>query len=403
VARELNKLNALAVTRAKARGYLSDGGGLYLQVGPTGNKSWVFRYRDGPKLREMGLGPTHTLSLADARIAAAICRKQRLDGIDPIEARKTSRAAARLQAAKAITFQQCAEAYIEGHRAGWSNAKHAAQWGSTLKTYAYPTFGSLAVASVDSGLVLKSLEPIWTTKAETASRLRQRIEAVLDWARVRGYREGENPARWKGHLDQTLPARGQVAKVEHHAALPYNEIAAFIRKLREQAGNSALALEFAILTAARSGEVMGAIWDEIDTHAKLWTIPAERMKAGKEHRVPLCKSALAVLDKLPKAKPGAFVFPGGKPGKPLSAMALLMTLRRMQRSDLTAHGFRSTFRDWVAEQTDFPHEVAEIALAHTVSNKVEAAYRRGDLFEKRRQLAETWGAYCSDPTGSAPG
>lgn len=307
------------------------------------------------------------------------------------------------RASKPQTFQQCAEAYIEGHRASWTNDKHAAQWGSTLKTYAYPAFGSLPVAKIDTGLVLKALEPIWTTKAETASRLRQRIEAILDWAKVRGYREGENPARWKGHLDHSLPARGKVAKVEHHAALAYAEIGAFMIELRKQAGHSARALEFAILTAARSGEVMGATWTEIDLTQRVWTIPAERMKAGKEHRVPLSKSALEILGMLPQGKPVEFVFPGGKAGKPLSSMALLMTLRRMERGDLTAHGFRSTFRDWVAEQTDFPHEVAEIALAHAVNNKVEAAYRRGDLFEKRRQLAEAWGACCSAPTGPARG
>jgi integrase len=392
--REINKLNALAVTRAKTRGYLSDGGGLYLQISPNGSKSWVFRFRDGPKLHEMGLGPTHTVSLAEARDAALLCRKQRLAGLDPISARQDARATARLEAAKALTFEQCAEAYIESHRAGWQNAKHAAQWGSTLKTYAYPAFGSLPVAGIDTGLVLKALEPIWATKPETASRLRQRIEAVLDWARVRGYRTGENPARWKGHLDHSLPARSKVAKVEHHAALPYPEIGPFMLKLRQQPGTSALALEFAILTAARTGEVLGATWAEIDLDAQVWTIPADRMKAGKEHRIPLSAPAVAILHKLEPPTPGPFVFPGAKAGKPLSTMALLMTLRRMNRADLTAHGFRSTFRDWAAERTNYPREVAEQALAHSLPDKVEAAYRRGDLFEKRRRLMDDWAIFC---------
>jgi integrase len=396
MARQLNKLNALAVSRAKKRGYLSDGGGLYLQVGPNGSKSWVFRFRDGARLKEMGLGSTHTLTLAEAREAALVCRKQRLAGLDPITARHQARAAAQLEAAKTLTFEQCAEAFIEGHRASWQNAKHAAQWGSTLKTYAYPVFGSLPVAAIDTPLVLRALEPIWKTKTETASRLRQRIEAILDWARVRGYREGENPARLKGHLDHTLPARAKVAKVVHHAALPYDEIGPFMMKLRDQPGISAMALEFAILTAARTGEVLRATWDEFDLGGKMWTVPAARMKAGKEHRVPLSDPAADILQKLEAMKSGPFVFPGGKAGKPLSSMAMLMTLRRMERGDLTAHGFRSTFRDWAAEQTNFPGEVAEMALAHSVSDAVEAAYRRGDLFEKRRKLMEAWASFCDN-------
>lgn len=396
MSRELNKLNALAVSRASKRGYLADGGGLYLQIGANGGKSWVFRFRDGAKLREMGLGSTHTLTLAEARDAALLCRKQRLAGLDPIAARQDTRAKARLEAAKAITFRQCAEAFIESHKAAWTNPKHAAQWGSTLGTYAYPTLGKLAVAAVDSGLILKVIEPIWATKAETASRLRQRIEAVLDWAAVRGYRTGENPARWKGHLDQSLPARGKVSKVQHHAALPYPEIGGFMERLRQQPGVSALALEFAILTAARTGEVLGARWEEMDLVGNLWTIPGERMKAGREHRVPLSDSARAVLDKLPKGS-SPFVFPGAREGKPLSGMALLMTLRRMGRDDLTAHGFRSTFRDWAAERTNFPPDVAEMALAHTIDDKVEAAYRCGDLFEKRQRLMDDWATFCARP------
>ena len=399
MARELNKLNALAVTRASKRGYLSDGGGLYLQISASGAKSWVFRFREGAKLKEMGLGATHTLSLAEARDAAALCRKQRLAGLDPIAARNDARLAARLEAAKAITFQQCAEQYIEGHKASWQNAKHAAQWGSTLKTYAYPVFGKLAVGSIDTGLVLKALEPIWTKKPETANRLRQRIEAILDWARVRGHRTGENPARWKGHLDNSLPSRTKVAKVEHHAALPYGEIATFMSSLREREGVSARALELAILTATRTGEALKAQWSEIDLDAKLWVIPAERMKAGKEHRIPLSDAAIAVLEAMKPVRIGPFIFPSGRASKPLSDMALLMTLRRMGMANVTTHGFRSTFRDWAAERTAFPREIAEAALAHTVGG-VEGAYQRGDYLEKRRRLMDDWAAFCAAPAAS---
>jgi integrase len=293
-----------------------------------------------------------------------------------------------------MTFKQCAEAYVAAHRAGWRNDKHAAQWSATLETYAYPTLGGLPVASVDVGLVLKVLEPIWSTKSETASRLRGRIEAVLDWAKVRGFREGENPARWKGNIDHLLPARAEVKAVEHHAALPYAEIGAFMAQLRNQPGMGAFALRFAILTAARTGEVLGTRWDEIDLKNAVWTIPAGRMKAGREHRVPLSSPAVTLLEELAKAKAGEFVFFGQRTVKPLSNMALLMTLRRMKCDDLTAHGFRSTFRDWAAEQTSASREVAEAALAHTLADKVEAAYRRSDLFDKRRALMADWAAYC---------
>jgi Phage integrase central domain/Arm DNA-binding domain len=280
--RELGKLNALAVSRAKKRGYFADGGGLYLQVSSNGSKSWVFRFKDHGRLREMGLGPTHTVGLAEARKRAADSRKLRLEGLDPIAERKSGRLKAKLEAARAMTFRQCAEAYIDAHRESWKNAKHAAQWPSTLETYAYPVFGNLSVQAIDVTLVTKALEPIWKTKTETAARLRGRIERVLDWAAVRGYRKGDNPARWRGHLDHLLPHRAKVQKVRHHAALPYPEIGDFVAKLREQQGISAQALEFLILTAARTGEVIGATWREIDLATAVWTIPASRMKAGKE-------------------------------------------------------------------------------------------------------------------------
>jgi integrase len=397
MARTIGKLTALAVERAKRRGYYGDGGGLFLQVSPSGSKSWVFRFKDTGKLREMGLGPTHTVSLAEARDKARDCRKMRLEGLDPIEARRAERIKAKLDAAKVMTFKACAERYIGAHRAGWKNDKHAAQWPATLAAYVYPVFGDLSVQAVDVGLVLKAIEPVWTAKPETASRVRGRIESILDWATARDYRQGENPARWRGHLENLLPKKTKVHRVEHHAALPYAEMADFTDQLRQQEGIAARALEFAILTAARTGEVLGARWEEINIAERLWTVPAERMKAGKEHRVPLADAALAIIEEMSTIRQGEFLFPGGKSKRPLSNMAMLMVLRRMGRADLTAHGFRSSFRDWAAERTTFPAEVAEMALAHTVSDKVEAAYRRGDLFEKRRRLAEAWAKFCSTP------
>ncbi|MGE5272006.1 MAG: tyrosine-type recombinase/integrase [Thiohalocapsa sp.] len=394
MARTIGKLTALGVTQAKKRGYYSDGGGLFLQVSASGSKSWVFRFREAGRLHEMGLGPTHTVTLAEARQKALDCRKLRLEGHDPIAERRAKRMAARLEAAKGITFQECASAYIAAHKAGWRNAKHAAQWPFTLATYAYPKIGVLPVQAVDVGLVLAVVEPIWSAKPETASRLRGRIESVLDWASARGYRTGENPARWRGHLDNLLPPRSKVKTVEHHAALPYREVADFMAEIRQVDGVAARALEFTILTAARTGEVIGANWDEFDLAEAIWLVPAERMKAGKEHRVPLSAAAIGVLKRLGKIRQSDFVFPGGKPTQPISNMAMLMLLRRLGCSHLTVHGFRSSFRDWAAEQTSFPAEVAEMALAHSVSNQVEAAYRRGDLFDKRRQLAEDWAAFC---------
>jgi integrase len=395
MARQIGKLNHLAVSRATKRGYLSDGGGLYLQISANGAKSWVFRYRDAGRLRELGLGAAHTFTLADARKRAIEQRKLRADGIDPIEHRHARRSQAKLDAAKVMTFRGCAEAYIDAHRRSWKNDKHAAQWLATLTTYAYPIFGDLSVQSIDVALVTKALEPIWRDKTETASRLRGRIEAVLDWAAVRSYRHGDNPARWRGHLDKLLPARAKVQRVEHHAALPYAEIGQFMAQLREQEGMSSLALQFLILTATRTSEVLNATWAELDLDNALWTIPAGRMKAGREHRVPLSKPALALLRELHAHRIGDLIFPSAKPSRPLSNMAMLKLLERMGRPDLTVHGFRSTFRDWAAERTNFPREVAEHALAHSLPDKVEAAYRRGDLFDKRRQLMDAWARFCA--------
>jgi integrase len=413
MARAIGKLTALAVAQAKRRGYYGDGGGLFLQVSATGAKSWVFRFKQAGKLREMGLGPTHTIGLAEARERATGCRRLRLDGLDPIELRRTKRLQAKLDDAKALTFRQCAEAYIKAHKASWRNPKHAAQWPSTLAMYVYPIFGALPVQTVDVALVMKVLEQevhseansehacLWTTKPETAGRVRGRIEAVLDWATSRNYRQGENPARWRGHLENLLPKKAKVRRVKHHAALPYAEIAAFMIELRQQEGMAARALEFAILTAARTGEVIGAKWNEIDFAERLWVIPAERMKAGREHRVLLSDATLAVLEDLRNVCQADFVFPGGKASRPISNMAMLMLLRRMGRGELTAHGFRSSFRDWAAERTGFPAEVAEMALAHTVSDKVEAAYRRGNLLQKRRQLTDAWAKFCATTSSTA--
>ena len=396
MARQLGKLKALDVTRAKQPGHYGDGGGLYLLIGPTGAKSWVFRFRERGRLREMGLGPVHTISLAQARERARLCREQRLDGLDPIEARKALRAQARLEAAKAMTFEQCAEAYIDAHQAGWRNPKHAAQWPSSLTTYVYPVFGSLPVQAVDVGLVMKALEPIWTKKAETASRVRGRIENVLDWATTRGYRAGENPARWKGHLENLLPSRRKVRQVEHLAAMPYAEVPGFMPQMHQQEGIAARALEFAILTASRTGEVLGAKWSEIDLERRLWVIPAKRMKGGREHRVPLSEPSLSILAAMGEVRESDLVFPGGRDRQSLSNRAMLAVLQRMRRGE-TVHGFRSSFADWCTEQTNFPSEARELALAHTVGSAVERAYRRGDLFEKRRQLAAAWARFCATP------
>jgi integrase len=398
--RKVQKLSALGVARTKADGLYGDGLGLYLQV-RNGAKSWIFRYGSGGR-RYLGLGPCHTVTLAEAREKARTARRQLLDGIDPIAARRQARATSRVAAASAMTFAQCASAYITAHAAGWKNAKHAGQWTATLDTYAFPIIGALPVAAIDTGLVIKVLQPIWSAKNETASRVRGRIEKVLDWAKVSEFRTGENPARWKGHLDQLLPARSNVAAVEHHAALPYRELPAFISEIERQSGSTgALALRFAILTAARTGEVIGATWSEIDLGDRLWTIPAARMKGRREHRVPLSGPVLQILDEMARVRTSSsdYVFPGQRKGKPLSNMSLLAVLKRMGRADLTTHGFRSTFRDWAAETTGFPSEVVEMALAHSVSNKVEAAYRRGDLFKKRSGLMDAWAAFVGSASG----
>ena len=376
----------------------SDGAGLYLQVTAKGGKSWVYRYMLNGAPRYMGLGPLHTVTLADARVKAVEARRLRLAGVDPIDARDDALAEARLEAARSITFKDAAEAYMEAHKAGWRSAKHADQWRNTLETYAYPVFGPLTVQGVDVALVMKVLGPIWAAKTETASRVRGRIESVLDWATARGYRLGENPARWRGHLSNLLPQRSRVRKIKHHPALPYDDVGAFMEDLRRREGIAADALAFLILTACRTGEVTGARWPEFNIEGAVWAIPAERVKSGRAHRVPLSPSALTIINALQTVRTtghsNGFVFLGGQRARSLSDAALLALLKRMGHSDLTVHGFRSTFRDWAAERTNYPREVAEMALGHAVINKVEAAYRRGDLFQKRRRLMDEWARFC---------
>jgi integrase len=380
---------------------LADGGNLFLQVtsgsGGAINRSWVFRYEQDFKRHELGLGPLYSVSLAEARDKARSLRQQILEGIDPLEARravKRERLARKAEQAKAVTFRQCAGMYLAAHSDGWKNLKHAAQWRSTLETYAFPVLGDLAVADIDTAHVVKTVEPIWRKIPETASRLRARVESVLGYATVSGFRTGDNPARWRGHLAELLPAKGKVRRVEHHAALPFAEIPQFMAELRDRDSTSARALEFTILTAARTGETIGAIWDEIDIKARTWTVPAGRMKAGKKHVVPLTDRAVEILDSLPHK--GDYVFPGARKGEPLSNMAMLELVRGM-RPGTTVHGLRSAFRDWAAERTNYPNHVVEMALAHAVGDKVEKAYRRGDLFEKRRRLMAEWDRYCAGP------
>ena len=398
VGRQVNRLRALELEKLPAPGFYPDGGGLYLQVTSRGARSWVYRYRAGASnIRDLGLGPLRLVPLAVARAKAIDAGRLRLEGIDPIEAKRARRAQASAETARAVTFWECAESYVESHRAGWRNAKHAAQWLATLTTYAAPVAGALAVSAVDTEVVLKIIDPIWRTKPETATRLRGRVEAVLDFAKARGYREGENPARWRGHLDQILPARTKVAKVVHHAALPWREIPVFYATLEAQQGVGAAALRFAILTAARTGETIGATWPEVDFERGVWTIPAARMKAEREHRVPLSDQAMAILKPMHemRAADDGFVFRGQKTAKGLSNMALLAVLKRLERADLTVHGFRSCFRDWAAEATAFPSDAVELALAHAIGDKVEAAYRRGDQLERRFELARAWADFVT--------
>lgn len=367
-----------------APGRYTDGRGLMLVVKPSGAKSWVLRYQLNGRRRDMGLGPYPEVTLAAAREKALAARRQLVDGVDPLTVRRVAE----------VTFHEAADELVESKRAGWRNAKHAAQWSSTLANYVVPAIGTLDVKSIETGHVLEVLRPIWTAKPETASRVRQRVEAVLDYAAAKGLREGPNPARWRGHLQNLLAKPSSVRAVQHHAALDWRDLPNFMVALAQREGVSARALEFLILTVARSGEVRGMRWAEIDIDAQAWTVPGNRMKAGKEHRIPLTATALGRLGEAGASK--ALIFPSpSNPKRELSDMTLTAVLRKMGRGDITAHGFRSTFRDWAGETTNFPREVIEAALAHRLKDKAEAAYARGDLFNKRRELMEAWARFAN--------
>jgi integrase len=410
------------IVRNAGPGMHLDGWGLYLQVTLAAdgslNKSWVLRFATGRTVtsasgkqrreeRSMGLGSIASINLVKARALAGHYREKLAEGLDPIEQRRATlkaKAEEHRKATRDRTFNQCADDFLADRRAGWSNPKHAKQWESTLKSYARPLLGKLSVRAIDTEHLKKVLRPIWTSKPETANRVRGRIEAVLNWATALGYREGPNPARWHGHLENLLPARATVREVKHHAALPYSELPRFLGALRAQETTSARGFEFLILTAARTGEVIGARWSEIDMAAKVWTVPADRMKGRKgkrrEHRVPLSAAAMAILKTQAAIQENEYVFPGDRRAG-LSDMALLMTLRRMGREDVTPHGFRSTFRDWAGNETNFPRELAEAALAHVVGDKAEQAYHRSDALEKRRRLMEAWANYCCSKPATA--
>jgi integrase len=393
----MGKLNPLTIARATKAGLHPDGDGLYLQIGAAGGRSWIYRYYLDGKQRYLGLGSANAIPLKRARELAAQARQLRAEGIDPIERRRHDRKAEKIAAAKVTTFGQCATQYIIAHEPSWRNEKHRQQWVNTLKTYVYPLLGELPVHEINTDRVMQTLLPIWTTKSETASRVRGRIETVLDWATVRELRQGDNPARWRGHLEHLLPAPYKVREPQHLAAMPYAEVPTFLADLRRRPGISARCLEFTVLTAARTAEAIGARWDEFDlNHGRtMRVIPSNRMKAGAEHRVPLAPDVVSLLRNLQGRRENEFVFPGNRNGQPLSNMALLKMLAIMGRDGLTTHGFRSSFTDWAHETTDFPDIVIDMALAHTVGDKVQAAYRRGDLFEKRRKLMEAWATYCA--------
>ena len=394
MAKKINKLTSLKIKQLKAPGWYPDGLGLYLQVSPSGSKSWVYRYKSSTKERRFGLGAYPTISLLMARESADKCRKLRAKGIDPIEYKKQQERQKQLERAKSISFKECATRYIESHKSGWKNKKHQSQWTNTLENYAHPIMGHLPVQDISTNHVMQVLEPIWYTKTETASRIRSRIENILDWAKVKTYRTGENPALWRGHLDKLLPKQSKVQKVKHHPALPYTEQPNFYKLLRNKNTIAAKALTFIILTVSRTNEALEAKWDEFNFDTAIWTIPKERMKSGTEHRVPLANETINLLDELKKySREDNYLFPGQQEGRFISDT----TIRKgnvYKDYNFVTHGFRSTFRDWCAETTNFPERLAEAALAHKIQNATQAAYERGDKIEKRRKLMEAWANYC---------
>ena len=396
--------SAKSVEAIKEVGYHNCAQGLYLQVSKQGTKSWLYRYTSPltKTRREMGLGSFNFVSLAQARQYATDGKRLVINGEDPIEERKKEQIKIQLKQARNLTFKEIAEACIAAKAPEWKNAKHSQQWNNSLEAYAFPILGELPISDITTDLILKALEPIWITKAETASRVRQRIETIWDYGKARNYVSGENPARLRGHLDKILSKTIKVKRVRHFPALPYDDIGIFLQELRQRNGYSALALEFLILTAARTSEIIGAKWAEIDLEKKVWTVPAGRMKVGKEHRVPLCIRAIEILSNITSNRnPEEHVFSGWKQNKGLSNNALLALLKKMGRSNITAHGFRSTFRDWAAEEAHtFANETIELALAHTIKNKAEAAYRRGDQLERRRELMAAWDDYTNQHSRS---
>ncbi|WP_150667378.1 tyrosine-type recombinase/integrase [Pandoraea anhela] len=401
VSRQLHRLNAIKVAKEVTPGLHSDGGGLYLNISLSGSRAWVFRFSLAKRAREMGLGPLSSVSLAEARALASNYRKMLADGLDPIEARRDQKRQEQAERLATMTFKEAAEAYMESLEPSWKNPKHAQQWRNTLRDYAYPVLANVYVADVDVTAILRVLRPIWSKKTETANRLRGRIERILDAARVLGMRTGENPARWRGNLDKILPKYERTRRTQHHPALAWADIPSFVRDLRERKDATAEMLYLTILTCARTNEMLEARASEFDLDRAVWNVPAERMKMGRPHRVPLCPAAVASVRRaIEKSGTDGYLFPGRKKGKPCSNMAMLNLLGRMGRDDITVHGFRSTFRDWVAECTEHPDSLAEMALAHVVGNKVEGAYRRGDMLERRRPLMERWADYCDGKAGA---
>ena len=391
--RSIHRLTAVKVNALKRPGYHADGAGLYLKIQDGGSRSWVYRFMLNGRRRDCGLGKHPAISLAHARQLAEDCRRVVASGVDPIEQRAAERAAERAKAANQMTFEQCGREFFGAHEPAWTNAEHRRQWLATLASYVFPLIGPQPVAAVDTAAVLNVLTPIWNEKPETANRIRGRIETVLDWAKTKGYRDGENPARWRGHLQHTLPATRKLQPIVHFAALPYHEVGDLMAALREQTSITARALEFLILTASRAGEVRGARWDEIDVDDSMWVLPPGRMKSGRKHRVPLSPRAIAIVMEMAEVRQSEFVFFGTKLGRAISRNTMTVLVHRMGY-ECTTHGFRSTFRDWAGECTSFPREIAEAALAHVTGNAVERAYRRGDAFEKRRVLMEQWAVFC---------
>lgn len=391
MARTLHNLKPITLSRPMKPGYHGDGGGLYLQVTSGGAKSWIFRFALAGRRREMGVGSFPSISLAAARDAATKARALVKAGKDPIAVREAEKAQERLEAAQGVIWSDAVDQFVEAHENSWRNKKHRQQWRNTLDTYARPTLGTQAVGSIGTPEVINVLEPIWYTKPETASRVRGRIERILDWAKVKGFRTGENPARWRGHLDKVFPTKAKVRKVKHHAAVPIDDLPAVYARLSKAKGVAARAVRFTILTAARPGETQGGLWPEIDRKNVLWVVPAERMKADKEHRVTLSREALAILDEMEEVRTNKHLFPGHKAKRPLSLTAMSKALKAAGGGKATVHGTaRSTFKDWASERTSFPREVSEMALAHAVGDKVEAAYRRGELLKKRAALMQAW-------------